>query len=681
MTQINVSGNATASVVVNDSGAAAVTVSDRATTTVQVGATAPLVTIGTATGLTINGDAGNDALTVKGTAGNDTVVLTPGSEEDSGIVAIDNLPTVTFQNLGLDGSLAINGNGGTDALIYNGTALDDSFTVANTTGTISLNGQLPVATTGIVTLALEGLTGNDSFTIGNSTPYTSTLLYGGEGTNTATLTGNGTAVTVGSFGDASTNVVGVTGGSLGDVAVSGIASLTVNAGAGDITVGGTTGLNNYDVTPTAAHTATITDNGAMTTLYTNNTGSLTVDGGAGNVNTITVEANGRNSQFQWDLTAGTLQVDNLKVVACADEASLTVNGQGGTDSLAIADASGAESYTYTAPVIGQAPTFAVGTLPMSLINVQSISLIAAGGAGADSVTLNGAGDNDVFTVSGIATAAATVQVDDGPTLTFTNLGSAANITLNDSAGDDTFNVTPGTLEISGNITVTGSAASGDNTLVINGTTGQDSVTYAPTATVIGAGAFSGLSSEVDFTGIAQVDYNAQGGGDVITVSASDRHRRDRHPGRRLQFRQREHDRQRQPPHAELLGTWHLWTQRRLPGVRQHRSATSRTTAPPAAARSTFWRPASRRARSRLADHTTVYTDSNVARLYLGGGDGPNDFTVTAAGFGLTYTSALDLIGGSGQNNVAVLDGDIGLNMTVGSLVRSAARLSRSAAPA
>ncbi len=215
VTNVNVTGNATARAVVNDSGGDAVTVNNSGTPqTVQVGATAPLIEIESATPLTINGDGTGDALTVYGSIFNDLFTLTPGVTSDSGTLMDNSLPPLTFQNLGTSqsgtpGSLTIDGNGAVNAdfLTYEGTSSSDTFNVAATTGTITLYnqnpfyGQIDVFTSRIQFLTLNGNGGNDQFTVSAPTPYNGIWLNGGASYSIATLNGDASSdAVVSNFG-------------------------------------------------------------------------------------------------------------------------------------------------------------------------------------------------------------------------------------------------------------------------------------------------------------------------------------------------------------------------------------------------------------------------------------------------------------------------------------------------
>ena len=76
-----------------------------------------------------DGQSGGDTFTMVGTAGANAFTLTPGAANDAGTLSMDSTLPVTFQNLGTSGQVDVNGNGGADSLVYNGTAANDVFII------------------------------------------------------------------------------------------------------------------------------------------------------------------------------------------------------------------------------------------------------------------------------------------------------------------------------------------------------------------------------------------------------------------------------------------------------------------------------------------------------------------------------------------------------------------------
>jgi hypothetical protein len=116
-----------------------------------------------------------------GTSGDDTIVLTPGANDQAGTFQVNSLLALSYQNLGTGGSLTVNGDVGTDTLVYNGTPNNDAFTIG-VAGQVNLNSRLVVNTTGVEILTLNGFGGDDTFTLVpavSASPYQTMNLNGG----------------------------------------------------------------------------------------------------------------------------------------------------------------------------------------------------------------------------------------------------------------------------------------------------------------------------------------------------------------------------------------------------------------------------------------------------------------------------------------------------------------------
>jgi hypothetical protein len=139
--------------------------------------------------LSYDGQDDNDSLTVVGTGGDDTIVHNPGSNDRSGSFQVNSLLGLSYQSLGTGASLTANGAGGMDTLIYNGTAVNDAFTIG-AAGQVNLNTRAVLNTLGVEVLTLEGLGGDDTFTLVpaiSASVYPTINLNGGAA---ASLTGD-----------------------------------------------------------------------------------------------------------------------------------------------------------------------------------------------------------------------------------------------------------------------------------------------------------------------------------------------------------------------------------------------------------------------------------------------------------------------------------------------------------
>jgi hypothetical protein len=183
--------------------------------------------------------------TIVGTSGADAITHTPGGNDQAGSFQVNSLLALNYQNLGNSASLTVNGAGGMDELVYNGTNTNDSFTIGGA-GQVTLNSRLVLNTTSVEVLTLEGLNGDDTFTV---EPAISGSVY-----DTINLNGGGQAsaggdrvVLQGTGGDDDIIVDGPDihlFGSTKTIKTSGIESISLDAlgGADRITYNGEIGV-------------------------------------------------------------------------------------------------------------------------------------------------------------------------------------------------------------------------------------------------------------------------------------------------------------------------------------------------------------------------------------------------------------------------------------------------------
>ena len=138
--------------------------------------------------LIYDGQGDTNSLTIVGTIGDDTIVHTPGGNDQAGSLLVNSLLALNYQNLGSGAVLTVDGGAnGTiegDTLVYNGTNTNDSFTIG-VAGQVNLNSRLVLNTTSVEVLTLEGLNGDDTFTV---VPAISGSVY-----DTINLNGGGQA--------------------------------------------------------------------------------------------------------------------------------------------------------------------------------------------------------------------------------------------------------------------------------------------------------------------------------------------------------------------------------------------------------------------------------------------------------------------------------------------------------
>jgi hypothetical protein len=149
------------------------------------------VTLANVKQLTYDG-GGESSLGIVGTAANKTITVTPGAADDAGVVAVDRLLPIAYEDLGtgglLSGLIRVDGGGGTDTLVVNGTPGDNAFravTLASGNTLVRLNDRGTIAARHVAAVRLVGGAGDNSFdATGAGIPVT----FDG-GTGHGTLTG------------------------------------------------------------------------------------------------------------------------------------------------------------------------------------------------------------------------------------------------------------------------------------------------------------------------------------------------------------------------------------------------------------------------------------------------------------------------------------------------------------
>jgi hypothetical protein len=293
-----------------------------------------------------------------GTSAANVFKLTPGAATDAGTLAMDSTLPVTFQNLGAGGQVVVNGNGGADALIYYGTAANDTFTIAASTspvvgGQVNLNNQVPLFTTGIQTLTLEGVAGNDIFTLLPTIatdPYTTLNLHAGTPASAAGSQANLTAAAVTALTVSGQTVT--QGGKT--VAGSGLANENLNAAGNDLTYNSATGATeniNIIASPTAGQ-GQVSVPGVALWSFTN-VPVVYANGIAAQNDTLTFTGTTSSDTYQINMAAAGTDADPvLKLLhATATATLLTLGNYTGFQTLNVASLSGADVFNvHVAPV-------------------------------------------------------------------------------------------------------------------------------------------------------------------------------------------------------------------------------------------------------------------------------------------------------------------------------------------
>jgi hypothetical protein len=399
--------------------------------------------------------------------------------------------TVNYAAVGavsLIGQLFSNG----DHLTLNGTAAGEQVTV--TGSTLSLGGTSPIIYySTFSSLTVNGGGGADTFTVaGGSVPTTVNAAAG-----TAAFVVNSNSVPLTLNGGGGTN------------------SYTVNSSSGPLTVNGGAGHNAVVVNGSSSGLAL--NGGSTTNTYAvnGNSASLTVTGG-GTANAVTVNAN-----------SGTLTVNGT-----TGTDAYTVNATTGT--VTLRGGSGSTTYAVTAPTL--APVAVVGgsgsgALSFAGTPLRDVFAVTGGTvnagtgatvtyAGLTSLTVNGAGGNDTFTVAGGGTPT-TLLGGSTAASAFNVLSSTALVTVNTGPVPSVVNLGSNMPAATGN---TLSALTGGVTVVGNGgdlLTLDDSATVAARTGTLTATALTGVApGTLTYGGVATLALKLGAGNDALNFTGT-----------------------------------------------------------------------------------------------------------------------------------------------------------------
>jgi hypothetical protein len=513
----------------------------------------------------IFGGTGNDTLTggsgidfVAGEAGSDVAFLGAGDD--------------TFQWNPGDGSDVVEGQGGRDTMVFNGSDQAEKFDISDSGAGSPFHrirftrdvGGITMDLNGVEVIDLNALGGADTVTVNDQTATDLTTL------NIDLDSAAGTG-----FGDNASDSVIVNGTNGNDglqiasfgtrIAIGGLfpfMNITGEAGLDTLTVNTLGGNDVVDAANLAATNAaqliTLTENGgagndtligsqgADTFVWNPGDGSDVVDGGE---NPDTMIFNGSDLPEKFDLSANGSRVRLTRdlggiTMDLGGVETVTVNALGGADAVTVNDLSGT---------------------PVTRVNLD-LAGVAGSGVGdgqADSVIVNGRNSADVmpvrgnngtilvdggfigglpyFTVIRAVEAADALRVNGNggdDTIDASTLGVAVTFTADGGAGNDTIFGSPGNdLVIGGAGTDTASLGAGDDTFVWNpgdgsdvveGQDGNDLLAFngsdqAENFVVARNGSRVRLTRDVgtitmDVNGFEGIDLSALGGADTITVN-------------------------------------------------------------------------------------------------------------------------------------------------------------------
>ena len=277
-------------------------------------------------------------------------------------------------------------------------------------------------------LTISNTTGTaNAITLSNNTATSQTITYtkSGDATNAIDIDVDGDAVATLSL---SSTATGTTGTSYTNIANTGAALATVNVtGSGDLVIENVATATAINITSTG-----------KTTLDTA-VAKVVVTGGAG-ADTITLDhATGTAREFTVKTGAGDDKIDLGAMVAAADltDSKVTLDGEGGSDTLAMKAAMGAVLSALTAANFakkGIANTFETIAITDQAATTDALGLARVG---SNVTTVDyAAGLGDAQTLTGLASGgtvvlgAAASNNTDGTTVTVLN--SAAAGAINDS---------------------------------------------------------------------------------------------------------------------------------------------------------------------------------------------------------------------------------------------------------
>ena len=216
------------------------------------------------------------------------------------------------------------GAGGSASLVVNGTAANDVFSVNTSAlgGQVTLNSRAPILTANIPTLTLEGVAGNDTFTLLPailSSPYTTLNLHAGP---PATPTGSQANLTATAGTPITLSGQTLTQGAI-TVAGSGLANENLNDAGNDLTYNGVAGVTeniNVIASPTA-NAGRVSVPGVVLVTFTN-VPRLDFNGNPGENDTLSFTGTDNDDVFQIHLDAAGTDGDPILILQTTVGATL-----------------------------------------------------------------------------------------------------------------------------------------------------------------------------------------------------------------------------------------------------------------------------------------------------------------------------------------------------------------------
>jgi hypothetical protein len=511
--------------------------------------------------LIVNGTASVDTFNIASTAANTATTI-------NALGGLDVFAAIDLTSIGASGLIIDAGSDG-EALTLN-TATAGTVAVSSTQ--VQRTGNGAVTYSGFAALAVNGTTGIDTFNVASTAASTATTINALGGldlfgaVDLTSIGAAGLSINAGGDGESltlNTTTAGTVNLSSTQVQRAGNGAINYS-GLANLIVNGTSSIDTFNISSTAANTATAINAGSGLDVLP--AIDLTSIGAAG----LTISAGGDGEALTLNTaTAGTVAVSSTQVqrtgngaVAYAGLASLIINGTVGVDTFNVASTAAGTATTINAlsgldlfgtidlTTIGAAGlsinagsdgenltlnTGTAGTVAVSSSQVQRSGNGAIGYTGLASLIVNGTTGIDTFNIAATAAATSTTinalgGLDLFGAIDLTSIG-AAGLSIN--AGSDgeslTLNTTTaGTVNLSstqvqrnGNGAV---AYSGLAFLIVNGTNGIDTFNVASTATntatTINASTGLDVFAAIDLTsiGAAGLTINAGGDGESLALN-------------------------------------------------------------------------------------------------------------------------------------------------------------------
>src|SRR5437899_336298 len=411
------------------------------------------------------GGAGNDTLLGKGGndllfggAGNDTLIGGDGDDQVFGEGGNDRF----VWNPG-DDSDVVEGQDGTDTLVFNGSNINEKIDISANGSRVRLTRDIANVTmdlNGIEHIQLNALGGADNITVndlsGTGVTQVAIDLASPPGSGVGDLAADSVTVK-GTKGDDDITVPGQ-GGSLAVAGLSELVTISGSEATDALIVAGGNGNDTLSAATLFANTALTLDGGSGNDTIIGSQGADQLLGGDGN--DVVTGGRGNDTALLGD--------GNDTFVWNPGDGSDIVEGQAGTDTLVFNGANINERMDISANGQRVRLTRDIGNIGMDLNGVEHIQVNALGSA--DTITVNDPTGTDVKQVAiDLSAPAGSGQGD----------GAADSVTVNGTAGDDHITVASSGASVVVNglaakVTIAGAEGANDS-LTVDGLAGNDTI--------------------------------------------------------------------------------------------------------------------------------------------------------------------------------------------------------------